>query len=453
MNCTQETYPLEWIDDYVARLRDYVFVREEDCLLIKVPNEAHKLNESGVRILRRLLDGESALDLWRSHGATPEVRRDIYEFFIGLKQVLQGCVNEHRLPVAIVSRAFTLGFNTLPILSEVALTYRCNLSCRFCYASAHGAGKSCRRSDDAAAELSTDEVREILRVIREEAQVPSVSFTGGEPTLREDLPDLVRYARESLGLRVNLITNGTLIDDELADVLHAAGLNSAQVSIESNIESIHDRLTQVAGSYDHAIEGIRRLRALGISVHTNTTLNRLNLETAPQMPAFVKQLGLTRLSMNLVIPVGQSGAKDAGVSLKYGDIVDAVLRVQEEAKREDVEFMWYSPTPVCMFNPIQHRLGNKGCAACDGLLSVSPSGDVLPCSSWPEPVGNILRDGFRQVWDSVRARRLREKQFAVPMCQSCADFALCQGACPLYWKHFGYDELNTFGGRYVASTR
>jgi len=103
MAATIECPPIEWIDEYVARLRDYVFVREEDGLLIKVPNEAHKLNEGGVRVLKRLLDGESVLDLWASYGSTPDVRRDLYAFFAGLKQVLQGCVNERRLPEGVTT--------------------------------------------------------------------------------------------------------------------------------------------------------------------------------------------------------------------------------------------------------------------------------------------------------------------------------------------------------------
>jgi radical SAM protein with 4Fe4S-binding SPASM domain len=114
---------------------------------------------------------------------------------------------------------------------------------------------------------------------------------------------------------------------------------------------------------------------------------------------------------------------------------------REEARRNGVEFMWYSPTPLCIFNPIAHQLGNKGCAACDGLLSVSPAGDVLPCSSWPEPVGNLLREPFRKVWDSARGRWLREKRFAPETCRACDDFVLCQSGCPLYWRHFGYAEL------------
>ena len=442
-----EPYPLEWIDEYVARLREFVVVREEDCLLIKVPNEAHKLNPQGVRILQRLLGGEGVLDLWQSHGSTPEVRRDLYEFFIALKQVLLGCANERRLPNSVVARPFSLDFNTLPVLSEVALTYRCNLRCRFCYA-----GCSCTKRSGGGREMTTEEARGVLRIIREEAQAPSVSFTGGEPVLREDLADLIRYARHELGLRVNLITNGTLVDASVAGRLKAAGLHSAQVSLEAPVQDVHEALTQVEGSFALTVAAVEHLRANGVIVHTNTTINRINLPCAPRMPAFVRSLGLERFSMNMVIPAGSSEAPDAGVNLRYSDIPDLIIRIREEAEREGVEFMWYSPTPVCIFNPIQHGLGNKGCAACDGLLSVAPNGDVLPCSSWSEPVGNLLDGDFRGVWESARGRWLREKRFAHAMCRGCDDFALCQGGCPLYWRHFGYEELTRYGERYVAAT-
>jgi len=442
-----DRYPLDWIDEYVVRLRDFIFVREEDCLLIKVPNEAHKLNSSAVRILSRLLDGESIHDVWKSFGRSAEVRRDLYQFFIGLKQVLQGCVNEHRLPDAIESRPFSLGFSALPVLSEVALTYRCNLQCMFCYA-----GCSCTKGTGTEREMTTAEVRDVLHVIREEAKVPSVSFTGGEPTLRDDLPDLIRYARSDLGLRVNLITNGTLVDAAMAEKLKDAGLHSVQVSLESSDGSVHDELTQVEGSYRRTVEAIGHLRDCGIIVHTNTTINRINMDSVGAMPAFVRSLGLERFSMNMVIPSGSSLTAGDELNLRYSEISPLVLRIRDAAEREGVEFMWYSPTPVCMFNPIQHRLGNKGCAACDGLLSVSPTGDVLPCSSWPEPVGNLLTEDFHAVWDSARATWLREKQFAPPLCQDCAEFALCQGGCPLYWRHFGYHELTRYGESYVAAS-
>ena len=436
-----EPYPLDWIDEYVAHLRGYIFVREEDGLLIKVPNEAHKLNPSGVRVLKRLLAGEHIDTLWKHYGATKEVRADLYAFFIGLKQVLQGCVNEHCLPKGVVARPFTLGFNTLPVLSEVALSYRCNLACRFCYA-----GCSCRK-EETSPKLTTDDARRILRIIREDAQVPSVSFTGGEPTLCDDLPDLIRFARYDLGMRVNLITNGSLVDAPLACLLAKAGLNSAQVSVESPLATIHDQLTQVPGSWAASLGGLHALRDAGIHVHTNTTLNQLNLKSALDMPAFVKAQGLERFSMNLIIP-SEATKSASALFVRYRVVAEWLPRIQAAARDANVEFMWYSPTPVCIYNPVQHQLGNKGCAACDGLLSVSPTGDVLPCSSWSDPVGNLLSESFRSVWDSTRGRWLRDKRFAHDACTGCADFALCQGGCPLYWREFGDDELTEVANVY-----
>jgi radical SAM protein with 4Fe4S-binding SPASM domain len=103
--------------------------------------------------------------------------------------------------------------------------------------------------------------------------------------------------------------------------------------------------------------------------------------------------------------------------------------------------MWYSPTPLCLFNPLAAGLGNKSCAACDGLLSVSPAGDVLPCSSYPEPVGNLLREPFDRIWNAARSRFFRTKAYAPAECTGCEDFDACAGACPLYWSAMGTSEL------------
>jgi radical SAM protein with 4Fe4S-binding SPASM domain len=442
-----QRHPLEWIDEYVAEIRAYVVVRETDSLLIKVPNEAFRMNRTGVKTLSYLLDGGSVIDLWRTAGGTDEVRAQIYDFFVALKQLLRGCYDEHAVSPAVQVKPFDIGFSPLPVLSEVAVTYRCNLACRFCYA-----GCTCSRGDTSAREMSVVEVKRVLDAIRHEAEVPSVSFTGGEPTLRDDLEDLVRHAHDTRGMRVNLITNGTLVDAARARSLRDAGLASAQVSLEGPDAQTHDALTGVPGSFERSVEAVRALRSCDVHTHTNTTINRANIDVIDRMPAFVRSLGLSRFSMNMVIPVGNTLAGDADVSVKYEQMPQVLEAIQEEAARANVRFMWYSPTPLCIFNPISRRLGNKGCSACDGLLSVSPAGDVLPCSSWNEPVGNLLRERFADVWESVRAKALRAKSFAPDLCGDCDDFAACQGACPLYWSHFGREELERFGARYVAAT-
>ena len=154
------------------------------------------------------------------------------------------------------------------------------------------------------------------------------------------------------------------------------------------------------------------------------------------------ELGMERLSMNVVIPTGAAVDHLGEVCVSYSEIGDVVRDIRAAARRAGIEFMWYSPTPFCLFNPVAHGLGGKSCAACDGLLSVSPTGDVLPCSSLDEPVGNLLTEDFHAVWNSPRAEYYKNKHYAHDVCQSCEDFELCCGACPLYWRAFGHGELD-----------
>lgn len=181
------------------------------------------------------------------------------------------------------------------------------------------------------------------------------------------------------------------------------------------------------------------LKKAGITVHPHATLCNQNRESLTSMPRFVSSLGFNRFSMNLVIPTGRG--LDPELTVPYREVRQILEEIIACAQEAGVRFMWYSPTPVCLFNPVAHKLGNKGCSACEGLLSIDPYGRLLPCSSWRKPVGNLLQDGFHKLWQSKQAMWLREKRFAHPTCRQCDQFALCHGACPLYFKAHGYDEL------------
>jgi radical SAM protein with 4Fe4S-binding SPASM domain len=91
-----------------------------------------------------------------------------------------------------------------------------------------------------------------------------------------------------------------------------------------------------------------------------------------------------------------------------------------------------------------HSACHNACSGCEGLLSVNPAGELLPCSSWPEPVGNLLLEGFEALWFGDRARWIREKREPHAGCRDCRDFALCHGVCPLYFKANGYAEIEPY---------
>jgi radical SAM protein with 4Fe4S-binding SPASM domain len=315
-------------------------------------------------------------------------------------------------------------------------------------------------------EMTLAQVRRVIRIFRAEARIPFFSFTGGEPLLRADLEAMIRFARRQ-GMRVNLITNATLASPGRAASLSRSGLDTAQVSLESVSEAEHDALTATPGSFARTLAGIRSLREAGISVQTNTTLTALNAAQAALMPAFLRSLGVSRFAMNLYIPKAGVGPSCPGVDdrapgaagdplyLPYAAVGPHVEAVRQAARSEGLTFFWYSPTPHCLFNPIARGLGNKSCAAMDGLLSVSPSGDVLPCSSYPRPMGNLLRTPFREIWFSPEALHFKNKRYAPPECAGCGSFTACQAACPLYWERAGTHEIrnpsSTAAGRAGAA--
>lgn len=429
---------LAWVDEFIRNVAPYIFVREEDRVLIKRPNMAQKLNAKGAAVLKALVDGKSIREVLDAEGRDPQRVHDISLFLHEVRRFVEGTLDEGHLSHAVEVRPLDLNFSALPILSEVAVTYRCNLKCAFCYA-----GCNCTANPVGSdREMTTDEVRTVLDRIRRQAKVPSVSFTGGEATMRADLPELVAHAR-SLDLRVNLITNGTLVTPSLAGTLAASGLDSVQVSLEGTTAATHEKVTAACGSFARTVAAVGHFKAVSVHVHTHTTINRENLNECVAMPRFVRdELGLTKFSMNLVIPTGSAAINDRLV-VRYSEIGPVLERILDESRRCGVEFMWYSPTPMCLFNPIPAGLGNKGCSACDALLSVAANGDVIPCASYDESLGNLLRQSATEIWDSDRARKFRAKFLAHPRCRACEDFAACNGACPLYWRHLGFGEIES----------
>jgi len=429
---------VDWIDGYAARIKPYVRVREADSLLIKIPNQTHKLNPQGVKILKFLFEGGSAVSVVEKYpGAQRErVSLDMYYFFRDLMALLKGCYKEREERKAVETKEFALGHNSLPVLSEIALTYRCNLACRFCYAAC-----GCRK-DEQHPDLPAEDLKRILNIIKEEAEVPSVSFTGGEPLLRPEIPELVAHAK-GLGMWANLITNGTLATEETVKKLAGAGLDSSQVSIEAGHALEHDKIAGCPGAFERTLKGIENIMKAGIRVHTNTTVSALNKDRLEGILDLVKSIGLKKFSMNLLMPVGSAGKNYDETFVSYSEAGPLVERVKDMAVKRGLEFMWYSPTPICIFNPITSGLGNKGCAACDGLLSVAPNGDVLPCSSYPKPMGNLLRESgnFKKLWAREDFAWFRDKKFAHEKCRACQYLAVCNGGCPLYWEKTGYAEL------------
>jgi radical SAM protein with 4Fe4S-binding SPASM domain len=430
---------LAWIPEFIQEVKDYFFPRPEDNLLILRPNKVMNLNETAMRMLRLLFDGLSVDEVIKHFtelGADRQVvLNDLAAFVDDLRNMVSGNQNIYTYRTAKIV-PFGTGEIKFPVLSEIALTYRCNNACRFCYAySPYRESK----------EMNTDEVKKVIDIIADDAKAPSLSFTGGEPTLREDLFELIASGREK-GLRVNLITNGRRCSSkEYVQKLVDAGLNSAQVSIEGPDARTHDYIVSVPGAFEQTVAGIKNLRETEIYTHCNSTICRPNLDHLEDMvDFFADELKLSYFSMNMVIYTGTAAKLREELEVTYSEIAEIVKRVKRRANKRGIQFVWYAPTPVCLFNPIASGLGAKSCACCDGLISVDPEGGLLPCSSFSEPVGNLLHDGFEKVWYNRASQFWRLKDFAPQGCKECEHFEYCYGACPLYWDVHGYDEIKEY---------
>jgi radical SAM protein with 4Fe4S-binding SPASM domain len=303
-----------------------------------------------------------------------------------------------------------------PYRMDLALTYRCNVDCGHCY--------NQRRE---SAELNSDEWRRVVRTLWEHG-IPHFDFTGGEPTLRDDLCELIAYA-EDLGAITGLLTNGVrLADAAFVRRLKEAGLDYVQVTLESASADVHNRMVG-ADAFDLTVRGIRNAVASGIHVLTNTTITQANRRDIEEIVPFLKGLGTSTVAVNSIIRAGRSRHVDRG--LNEEELLPLLGRLRRRAEESGMRFIWYTPTQYCRLNPVENDLGIKQCTAGKYNLAVEPDGTVIPCQSFYRPLGNILNDPFAKIYGHDFLESLRRRDWAMERCRGCEWLAACGAGCPL----------------------
>ena len=277
--------------------------------------------------------------------------------------------------------------------------WHCNQKCLHCYA----AGQPL--SD--APELTTAQWKEILSKLRA-ANVPQVTFTGGEPTLRADLVELVEVAQWFV---TRLNTNGRLLTPELCRRLYEASLDSVQVTLYSHDPAIHNALVGAEG-FDDTVAGIRNAVAAGLSVSVNTPLCSLNTDYAATV-RFVHELGVRYVTCSGLIPSGSAeGAESRATRLTEEQLTDVLRRAVTAAEELGMEMDFTSPGWLK-----EETLRSMGltlvpsCGACLSNMAIAPDGGVIPCQSWlsSQPLGNMLTDDWDKIWQSQRCAAIRAK--------------------------------------------
>jgi radical SAM protein with 4Fe4S-binding SPASM domain len=343
---------------------------------------------------------------------------DYAQFCLQLGELIRpdGACPVHELELDV-----TLPFSarpSAPYRMDLALTYRCNDDCAHCY--------NARPRD--YPECSTDQWKTILDRLWE-AGIPHIVFTGGEPTLREDLPELIAYAGRN-GQITGMNTNARRLHDaSYLSQLVDAGLDHVQITVESHDPGIHDRMVRSRGAWKQTISGLRNALDTPLYVMTNTTMLRENSPQLEETLNFLAELGVPTVGLNALIYSGKG--RTVGTGLSEADLPPLLDMARQRTESAGQKLIWYTPTQYCSFDPMQLELGVKGCTAALYNMCVEPDGAVIPCQSYYQPVGNMLADPWNSIWNNDLCIWLRERRYMPDRCTGCALVAECGGGCPL----------------------
>jgi radical SAM protein with 4Fe4S-binding SPASM domain len=359
------------------------------------------------------------------------------------------------------------------------VTKGCNLRCIHCRASA--------TELSSPSDLATPTA---LRIIDQIAAAgnPILVLSGGEPLYRSDIFQLARYATDR-GLRVALATNGTLVTREVARMIVDAGVRRVSISLDGADALTHDTFRGIPGAFDAAVQGLRNLKALGMSVQINMTIARHNARQLPQVLELAKRLGADALHTFLLVPVGcgvdiaaeqmvapeeyeqmlnwfYDRSLEGGIELKAtcAPHYFRVVRQRRAAERRGMNGE-RKPLPATEERPIPGTIGptelalpgstgviirqsaaprhpagahtghpgdmnamTKGCLAGTGVCFVSHEGEVYPCGYLPVLAGDLRLQTFVEIWEkSLVFEQLRDTGNLKGKCGCCEFRNICTG--------------------------
>jgi radical SAM protein with 4Fe4S-binding SPASM domain len=371
---------------------------------------------------------EAVKRIRRMYRVDKKTARDYHERLIYTVSTL--AQTEEVCPISFLDVKSTTPFShdpSAPLRVDLALTFRCQNNCVHCYAG----------GPHETSELTIEQWKEVIDRLHQ-IGVFILTFTGGEPTLREDLPELLLYAQNK-GLVTGLVTNGRrLTDKSYVENLEKTGLDFVQVTLESHKPEIHDLMTATKGSWKETVAGIKNVIPTQIYATTNTTLSKHNAPDFLETVDFLKELGVAAFGCNSLIYSGRANAIGEEFALPLETLKEILPQVHEKAGQLGLKFLWYTPTQYCRFDPVKLGLGVKSCTAAMINMCVGPNGDVYPCQSYFESLGNILKEDWPKIWNNPLAVRIRKREYVEPKCKDCPQLQICGGGCPLELQKENY---------------
>jgi SynChlorMet cassette radical SAM/SPASM protein ScmE len=323
---------------------------------------------------------------------------------------------------------------------DLSITNRCNLRCAYC---SHFTG-----AGDVGQDLPKQEWLQFFEELNR-CSVMNVTLQGGEPFCRKDLPELIEGIVRSR-MRFNILSNGTLITDEIADFLASTGrCGGVQVSIDGSMPMTHDAC-RGKGNFIKAMRGIRSLQKYNVPISVRTTIHRRNVSDLNNIATLLlEEIGLPSFSTNAASYIGlcrqnarhlQLTAEERSLAMetllklekKYNGRIRATAGPLAEAK------VWLEMGKACwQKSEIIPGCGHlSGCSGTMSQIAVRADGVMTPCIQMSHiELGRINHDNLQEVWqEHPELKRLRER-YKIPLsdfefCQGCEYINYCTGNCP-----------------------
>lgn len=284
--------------------------------------------------------------------------------------------------------------------------WNCNQKCVHCYA----AGQKLSEEK----ELDTNTWIKIIEKCRE-VGIPQITFTGGEPTMRDDLIELIDHAKWFV---TRLNTNGIKLTKEYCKQLFDASLDSAQITFYSSDKDIHNKLVG-APQYDMTVAGIENALGAGLNISINTPLCTLNKDYVKTLE-FLHEKGVTYVTCSGLITTGAAATESSEIlQLSNEEILKVLTDAVEYCKANEMEISFTSPGWVDEEFFYERGMNPPTCGACLSNMAITPSGNVVPCQSWlsEEPLGNMLKTDWAKIW--YNPRTMNRRDFSSMMTGTC----------------------------------
>ncbi len=319
------------------------------------------------------------------------------------------------------------------------ITRRCNLKCVHCYAHA--------KNIPFDNELSTTEGKFLIDDLSEFG-VPVILFSGGEPLVRKDLPELADYAVKK-GMRAVISTNGTLITPQTARTLKDIGLSYVGISLDG-MEEINDRFRGVKGAFRSALEGIKNCKKAGIKVGLRFTINKSNDGQISEIFKLLEEMDIPRACFYHLVYAGRGSdlvkedlsheesrkAVDLILDLTKqlhdkGDLKE-ILTVDNHADGPYLYLRLLRENPERAREVLELLKMNQGNSSGIGIGCVSWDGEVYADQFWRHySFGNVRNRPFSEIWadtsDPLMKKLKQKKKYAKGKCKTCRWLDICAG--------------------------